>query len=245
MRRRPRPSGAVVLTCGKADVGGSTGDLPLDFIERADAVERLGCDRGFRLVPFAMDVAVQMRPACGFAQAGRPVPVRTAKLSIALMAISLQTAAGFGQMAMAVFFLPIRRAAIDRTGRRCPCPRSRLERCNTPIGVSSLARQAICKANLPRGGMQEITGPDIRLDPLDQRGPPLHGAAAPVNQGAVRDIRPHPGEDLVLAIQRKVAIEFGDEDVRRAICPLGLLLRKTLAGNRPLSAAPRSDPASR
>jgi hypothetical protein len=62
--------GAVFLACGKADVGRTAGDLALDVIERADAVERLPGDRGFRLVPFIVEVAAQMGPAGCLPQAG-------------------------------------------------------------------------------------------------------------------------------------------------------------------------------
>src|SRR3989338_3679255 len=41
-------------------------------------------------------------------------------------------------------------------------------------------------------GMQQVTGHYIRLDPLDQRSQNLHGATAPVDQGAVRDVGTHP-----------------------------------------------------
>lgn len=62
--------------------------------------------------------------------------------------------------------------------------------------------------------MEEVTGHDIRLDPFDQRSQHLHGATAPVDQGAVGNIRTHAGEDLVLAIQGKVVVEFGHKDMR-------------------------------
>jgi hypothetical protein len=53
----------VLLARGETDLGGLPVDLALDVVERADAVERLARDGGFRLVPFIMEVTPQMRPA--------------------------------------------------------------------------------------------------------------------------------------------------------------------------------------
>jgi hypothetical protein len=64
--------GAVLLACCKADVGRTAGDLALDVIERADAVERLAGDRGFGLVPFIVEVASQMGPTGCLPKAGDP-----------------------------------------------------------------------------------------------------------------------------------------------------------------------------
>lgn len=116
--------GAVRLTCGKADVGGTAGDLAFDVIERADTVERLAGDGGFRLVPFVVEVATQVGPAGCLPQAGRPIGVRIVKLGITLVTIGLEDAAGLGQMAMDVFFLPIWREGIDSAGWRGACPRA-------------------------------------------------------------------------------------------------------------------------
>ena len=54
---------AVLLARGKADPGGLPVYLALDVVERADTVQRLARDGGFRLVPFVVEVTPQMRPA--------------------------------------------------------------------------------------------------------------------------------------------------------------------------------------
>ena len=66
----------MLLADGKTDLRRTAVDLPLDVVERADAVERLAGDDGFGLVPFVMEVAPQMGPTGGFPQAGRPVRSR-------------------------------------------------------------------------------------------------------------------------------------------------------------------------
>lgn len=62
--------GAVLLACGQTDIGGTTGDLPLDVVKRADLVERLAGDSRFRLAPFIMEVTSEVRPACRLDKAG-------------------------------------------------------------------------------------------------------------------------------------------------------------------------------
>ncbi len=55
--------GAVLLPRREAYLGGLPVDFTLNVVKRADAVERLTRDSGFRLVPFVMEVTPQMRPA--------------------------------------------------------------------------------------------------------------------------------------------------------------------------------------
>ncbi len=54
---------------------------------------------------------------------------------------------------------------------------------------------------------------DLGLDPLDDGGEHLHGAPTPIQQCAVRDVGAHAGVDLVLTVERKVVVEFRDEDL--------------------------------
>lgn len=84
--------------------------------------------------------------------------------------------------------------------------------------------------------MQQVAGHHILLDPFDQRCQHLHAATAPVDQSAFGDISPHPGEDLVLAIQEKVIVEFGDEDVGEQVHPCHAA-RDRAAGRRHLHHA--------
>ena len=105
--------GAVFLACGKADIRGLARDFTLNVIKRADTVQRLAGDGRFRLTPFIMEVAAQMRPACRLAQAGRPVRVWSVEFGIALVSVRLQNAAGIGQMSMDVFFFPIGGEGVD------------------------------------------------------------------------------------------------------------------------------------
>lgn len=162
-----------------------------------------------------------MSPTGGLAQVGRPVGVRTVKLGIALVAIGLEDAAGVGQMAMDVLFLPVRREGIDRPGRRGACPGALVADIGPdPPLLHALAQPLVALRPIKNPdrcviGMQQVTGHDIGLNPLDQRGQHLHGATAPVDQGAVRDICTHPGKDLLLAIQGKMIVKLGDKDMRQ------------------------------
>lgn len=63
--------------------------------------------------------------------------------------------------------------------------------------------------------VQQITGHDLGLDQLNQRGQRAHRAAAPIHQRCVGDIRTHAPEDLVLAIERDVIVELGRQDIGR------------------------------
>ena len=122
-------------------------------------------------------------------------------------------------MAMDVFFLPVRSEGIDRAGWRRACPRPMVADIGPdPALLHALAQPLVALRPVQhpdRGiiGMQQVAGHDIRLDPLDQRLKHLHGAAAPVDQGAVGDIGPHPRKYFVLAIEGKMIVELGDEDV--------------------------------
>ncbi len=104
--------GAVFLACSKADVGGMTVDLSLDIVKCADTVQRLAGEFGF--APFIMEVTPQMRPARRLAQARRSIRIWIIEFCIALVSVGLQDTAGIGQMAVDVFFLPIRRKGVDR-----------------------------------------------------------------------------------------------------------------------------------
>jgi hypothetical protein len=84
--------------------------------------------------------------------------------------------------------------------------------------------------------MQQVTGHDIGLDPFDQGLQHLHGATAPVDQRAVGDVGPHPGKDLVLAIEREVIVKFGDENVGQQ-AGAGHAARDRTAGSRHLHLA--------
>lgn len=113
----------MFLPGGKADISRLAGDFAFDVVKRANAVQRLAGDGGFGLAPFVVEITPQMRPACRLAQAGRSVSVWRVEFGIALISISLQDAASVGQMAMDVFFLPIRREGVDRAGWRRARPR--------------------------------------------------------------------------------------------------------------------------
>lgn len=207
------------LARGKTDIGRAAVDLPLDVIERADPIQRFAGDRGFRLFPFVMEVSPQMGPAGSLLQAGCSIRLRSEELGIAFIAVGLQDAAGLGQMAMDVFFLPVRGKGIDRAGRRCACPGALIPDIGPdPPLLNALAQPLVALRPVQHPdrrviGMQQVAGHDVRLDPVDQRRQHLHGAAAPVDQGAVGDIGPHARKDFVLAIEGKVIVEFGDKDV--------------------------------
>ena len=148
--------GAVLLTDRKTDICRVTSDFAFDIVKRTDAVERLAGDGRFRLVPFVMEVATQVGPTSRLAQAGRPVWVRIVKLGITLVTIGLQDAAGLGQMAMDVFFLPIRREGIDRTGRRCACPGALV----ADIGPDPPLLHTLAQSFVP---LRPIENPDRRV----------------------------------------------------------------------------------
>jgi hypothetical protein len=61
--------------------------------------------------------------------------------------------------------------------------------------------------------VQQITGHDLLPDQLDHGLEGFHRPAAPVDEGRVRNVGAHAGEDLVQAIQRKVVVELGGQDV--------------------------------
>ena len=110
----------MLLARGETDLGGLSVDLALDVVERADTIQRLARDGGFRLVPCVMEVAPQMRPAGRLLQTGRAVGAGFVKLGIALVAIGLQDAARLGEMPMDVLLLPVRGEAVDRPGGAVP-----------------------------------------------------------------------------------------------------------------------------
>jgi len=71
-----------------------------------------------------------------------------------------------------------------------------------------VSRRAIQHPDRGVVGMEEITAHDRGFDPLNQRLEHLHGATAPIDQRAVRNVGAHTGEDLVQAIQRQMLSKF-------------------------------------
>jgi hypothetical protein len=61
--------------------------------------------------------------------------------------------------------------------------------------------------------MQQVAGHDSASIRSISGFQHLHGATAPVDQRAVGNVSPHAGEDLVQAIQGKVVVELGDQDI--------------------------------
>ena len=90
----------MFLASRKADVGGLTGDFALDIIDRTDTVQRLAGDGRFGFAPLIVEITPQVRPTRRLTQPGRSISVRSIELGIALVGISLQDAAGLGQMVM-------------------------------------------------------------------------------------------------------------------------------------------------
>lgn len=121
-------------------------------------------------------------------------------------------------MPMDMLLLPIRGEAVDRARWRGACPRSWI----ADIGPDPPLLHPLAEASVLEGpvqhpdrgvvGMEEVAGHHIGLDPFDERRQHLHRAPTPVDQRAVRDVCPHPGEDLVQAIQRQMVIELGHKD---------------------------------
>ncbi len=109
---------AILLTCRVTDVRRLAIDVALNVIEFADPVERLAGDLGLGRCPEVVEVTAQVCPASRLAQTRRAIGfIMRVKLGIALVAVSLKDAAGVGQMAQDVFFLPVRGEVIDRPGR--------------------------------------------------------------------------------------------------------------------------------
>ena len=81
--------------------------------------------------------------------------------------------------------------------------------------------------------MQEVAGHHVGLQKIDQRRQRLHGTTTPARQGAVRNVCPHPGKDLVQAIERQVVVIFGDQDEGQEARP-GEAARNGPAGCRTL-----------
>ena len=163
-----------------------------------------------------MKVAAQMRPTRRLTEPGSPVGFGFVKLGIAFIAISLKDSSCLLEMLVDVFFLPIRGEVIDGPRRRRTRPRALIADIGPdPAFPDALAQTLVAQGpveNPDRGivGMQEITGHDPGCDPFDQGVEHLAGAPAPVDQRAVWYIGSKAGEDLVLAIQWQVVIEFGD-----------------------------------
>src|SRR5690554_7975002 len=107
-----------------------------------------------------------MRPARCIAQPGCSIRVWIIELGIPLVSISLKDAASVGQMAMDVFFLPIRREGIDRAGWRGACPRPLVADIGPdPAFLDALSQAPVAQRfvqNADRGvvGMEQITGHD-------------------------------------------------------------------------------------
>ena len=122
---------AQLLTRRMADVSGLTVDVALDVVELADPVERLAGDLGFGRGPKVVEVAPQMGPTGRLAQTRRAIGFRLVELGIALVAVRLQDAAGVGQMAENVLFLPVWREPIDSTRVVMPPPKD-VDRAHRP-----------------------------------------------------------------------------------------------------------------
>lgn len=149
---------------------------------------------------------------------GRAVGIGLVKLGVALVAVGLKDAARLGEMPMHVLLLPVRGEAVDRARWRCPCPRSWIADIGPyPSLLHPLAEATVLEGPVQhpdRGiiGVEKVAGHHIGLDPFNQRRQHLHGAPTPVDQRAIRNVGPHPGKDLVQAIQGKMVIELGHED---------------------------------
>ena len=78
--------------------------------------------------------------------------------------------------------------------------------------------------------MQQIAAHDVGLDPFNQRRQGIHGAATPADKRAFRDVRPHAGKYLVLAIQRQVIVKFRDQNMRQQVRPRHAARDRTAGG---------------
>jgi hypothetical protein len=117
--------------------------------------------------------------------------------------------------------LAIRREVIGDRRRRRPCPRPVIAHIGPdPTLFHALAKAfdtplAIKNPDMRVITMDTLTRHDTFTDPLNQRGQNPDAAPTPVGQRRIRDIRPHPLEDLIEAIERKVVVVFGDQDERQ------------------------------
>lgn len=110
---------------------GLTVDVALDIVDLADPVERLASDLGLGRGPEVVEVSAQVRPTGRFAQTGCTIGIRLIKLAVACVAVRLEDAAGVGQVAQDMLFLPVWREPINSTWRRCPPPKG-VDRAHRP-----------------------------------------------------------------------------------------------------------------
>lgn len=210
---------AVLLTSSKADIGRLACNVALDVVKRADTVESLARDLGFVRGPDIMEVTSPMRPAGRFPEAAYAVRSWLIKLPVAFVAVSLKDAACLAEVMVDVLFLPVGSKVVDRAR----WSRARPGTLIADIGPDPALLHALAQTLIPKGtikhpdwsviGMKKVTAHDHRLDPLNERLEHLHGATAPIDQRAVRNVGAHAGEDLVQAIQRQVIVELRDQDV--------------------------------
>ncbi|MHC2354713.1 hypothetical protein ACVMB3_004234 [Sinorhizobium meliloti] len=210
---------AVLLTSSKADIGRLACNVALDVVKRADTVESLARDLGFVRGPDIMEVTSPMRPAGRFPEAAYAVRSWLIKLPIAFVAVSLKDAACLPEVTVDVLFLPVGSKVVDRSRWSSARPGTLIADIGPdPALLHAFAQPLIPKRTIEhpdRGvvGMEKVTAHDHRLDPLNQRLEHLHGATAPIDQRAVRNVGAHAGEDLVQAIQRQVIVELRDQNV--------------------------------
>src|SRR5690606_16968040 len=102
---------------GKTLLRRPSGDLPLDVVERADAIERFSGDRRAGGLPHVMKVPAQMCPARGFSNASLPGHITLVEFPEAGIGVGLQDAFEVGEMALRMLTLPVRREPVGGTGR--------------------------------------------------------------------------------------------------------------------------------
>ncbi len=115
---------AFFLAAGTSGIAGLAVDLVLDVIEITDPGQRFAGDFGFGGGVGVEDVATQMRPAGGLADAGFAGCIRVIKRLEAGIGIGLQDAAEPCQVALRTFALAVdRQEASSALVARC-CPKA-------------------------------------------------------------------------------------------------------------------------
>ena len=168
-----------------------------------------------------MELPPQVRPACSFDNPHLPRRVRLVELLEPGIGVGLKNAVEVLQMLLRPDTLAIRREVIGDRRRRWPRPRPVIAHIRPdPTLFDALAKAFDAAVAIKNPDMRVITMDTLTrhhalTDPLNQRGQNPDAAPTPVGQRRIRDIRPHPLEDLIEAIERKVVVVFGDQDERQ------------------------------
>ncbi len=216
---------ALLLTLLPAVVGRLAADVGLDRIQRADPLQSFQGKRRLRCRKNVVELPPCMRPTKGQRRSVVRAGDKTAKSGVT---IDLKQPAEAFQMARRMLALAIFAVGVGSRWMTRPRPRTIID-CIAPqpsgFGAAAAGvqhRQGGIVGNHLRRGQNRAQ------DQLIQRLQPPAGASDPVAQSGTIQLHALAGEDLRLAIQRKVVGKFADQHLRQQ------RLGRQAAVNRPL-----------